>query len=224
MKGAASFICSLFVLLLALAYNGVDAQSQEDIQLQYSQASPQDHIPWSFRCRLATVVSAVMTSPLRTDREHMFMLSRRRSDFHTYVQAAVSKRAGDVHCVECEIVCLGGSCAVGTMQVLLMCLLLIQPSAAVFQQRRLPKTRIVVRYRASQTGATVAAAVAAAGATDAGPAPAAAAVAAVTQELSRLSSNFKRARALRRPNTFLLEAKDEAGAAQLLARVRALGK
>jgi hypothetical protein len=109
------------------------------------------------------------------------------------------------------------------MQVLLMCLLLLQPSAAALQPRLLPKTRLVVRYQAAHTGATVAAAVAAAGATDAGPAPAAA-VAALTSELGQISSHFKHARALRTPRTFVLEAKDEASAAQLLARVRALGE
>jgi hypothetical protein len=107
--------------------------------------------------------------------------------------------------------------------VLLVCLLLLQPSAAVLQPRRLPKTRLVVRYKALHTGGTAAAAVAAAGATGAGPAPPAA-VAALTRELSRFGNNIKRARALRRPRTFVLEATDEAGAAQLLAQVRASGK
>jgi hypothetical protein len=42
MSGFANCLVRLFVLLLALVYSAVAAHSQEEAQLQYIQASPQD--------------------------------------------------------------------------------------------------------------------------------------------------------------------------------------
>jgi hypothetical protein len=88
------------------------------------------------------------------------------------------------------------------------------------QQRLVPKTRLIVRYKPAHDSASIAAV----GATDAGRAQAtAAALAAVSRVLGAASSSFKGARALGVPRTFVVEAKDEAGAAELLARVRSSG-